>query len=121
MSLLMDRPSPVPSAARTLTSLAVPRPIGLTLIKDKVVGSRHPAEVIASGDEAVRLRTELVVSPFDDLMLDVAGGEIFAKVVECDVQRGVCELLAVYTSVTDDVRRALVATAVVTGAEAARS
>lgn len=111
----------LPSADRTLTRLAEPRPIDVALIKDKIVGRRHPAEVIASGEEAVRIRTELVVSPFDDLMLDVAGGEVFAKVVECDVQRGVCDLLAVYTSVTDDVRRALIATAVVNRAEVVRS
>ncbi|BBZ52689.1 hypothetical protein [Mycobacterium heidelbergense] len=83
----------------------------MAVIKDKVVGNQHPAEVIASGERAVRVRTELVVSPFDDLVLDVAGREVFAKVVECDVQEGVCDLLAVYTQVTDDVRRALVAMA----------
>ncbi|BBX76179.1 response regulator [Mycobacterium shinjukuense] len=100
----------LPSADRALTRLAVPRPIGIAIIKDKVVHEKHPAEVIASGEELLRVRTELVVSPFDDLMLDVAGGEVFAKVVECNVQEGVCDLVAVYTSVTNEVRRALAAT-----------
>lgn len=97
----------LPCADRTLTRLVVHRPIGLAVIKDKVVGRSHPAEVIASGEEAVRVRTHVVVAPFDDLMLDAAGGEAFVKVVECDVQEGVCELLAVYTSVSEDLRRAL--------------
>jgi adenylate cyclase len=97
----------LPSADRTLTRLAAPRPIHMAVIKNKIVGDQHPAEVIASGEEAVRVRTELVVSPFDDLMLDIAGREVFAKVIECDVQEGVCDLFAVYTSVTDDARRSL--------------
>lgn len=109
----------LPSANRALTRLAVPRPIGIAVIQGKVVGDRHPAEIIASGEEAVRIRTELVVSPFDDLLLDVAGddllvdiagGEVYVKVIECDVQEGVCDLFAVYTSITDDIRHALVAT-----------
>lgn len=104
----------LPSADRELIRLGTPIPIGIAVIKDKVIRGTHPGAVIASGAEAVRIRTELVVSPFDDLILDVAGGEVFAKVVECDVQQGVCELLAVFTSVTNDVRRALVATSEVT-------
>lgn len=104
----------LPTADRTLAPLAVPRPIAMAVIKDKIVGRSYPAEVIASGDEAVRLRSKLIVSPFDDLVLDVAGTEIFAKVIECDVQEGVCDLLAVYTSVTDDARRVLVGPAAAT-------
>jgi adenylate cyclase len=99
----------LPSAPRTLTHLAVPRPVGIAVIKNKIVGNQHLAEVIASGAEAVRVRTELVVSPLDDLILNVAGGEVLAKVVESDVHEGVYDLVAVYTSVTDDVRRALIA------------
>jgi class 3 adenylate cyclase len=97
----------LPSADRTLTNLAVPMPIGMAVIKDKIVGELHPAEVIAGGEEAVRVRTEITLSPFDDVMLDVAGRTAFVKVIECDTQEGVCDLFAVYTSVPDDVRRAL--------------
>jgi adenylate cyclase len=97
----------LPSTNRALTSLAVPKPIGMSIIKDKIVGAQHPAEVTASGEEAVRIRTDVTVSPFDDLMLEVAGGQAFAKVIECDTQNGACDLLAVYTSVPAEVRRAL--------------
>jgi adenylate cyclase len=107
----------LPSADRALTPLAVPKPIGMALIKDKIIGEQHPAEVIASGEEAVRIRTEVTVSPFDDLVLDVAGRQAFAKVIECDTQEGVCDLFAVYTSVPEEVRQALAA---INGAEPVR-
>ncbi len=81
----------LPSAERTLHVLPVPRPVGLAIVKDKMIGEQHPAEVIASGEEALRVRTEVVVSPFDDLMLDVAGSQAFVKVIECDSQQGVCD------------------------------
>lgn len=97
----------LPSSDRALTGLPVPRPIGIAVIKDKAVGREHPAEVVASGEEAVRIRSELVVSPFDDLLLSVDGAEAFAKVAQCDVNDGVCDLVAVFTSVTGDVRAAL--------------
>lgn len=97
----------LPSADRALTHLAVPRPIGLAVIKDKIVGATHPAEIIASGEEAVRIRTEVVVSPFDDLLLDIGGREVFVKVAQCDFHDGVWDLFAVYTSVPDDVRQEL--------------
>lgn len=101
----------LPNANRDLTRLSTPMPISLAVIKDKVVGEPHPAEVVAGGDEAVRIHTEFVVAPFDDLLLQVADfrvdGEVFAKVVECDVRAGVCDLLAVYTSISSEVRRAL--------------
>lgn len=100
----------LPSANRDLTRLAMPTPVGVAIIRDKVVGISHPAELIATGEGAVRVRTDVVVSPFDDLMLDIAGREVFAKVVECDVQEGVCELLAQFTSGHSDVQRALDAT-----------
>jgi adenylate cyclase len=74
---------------------------------DLIFTTDHPAEVTASGEEALRIRTEVTVSPFDDLMLEVAGKQAFAKVVECDTQDGVCRLFAVYTSVPAEVRRAL--------------
>lgn len=107
----------IPTTKRVLTVLSVPRPIRLAVLKDKFVGDQHPAEVIASGEEAVRIRTELALSPFDDLMLNVAGGQAYAKVIECETQEGICDLFAVYTSVTDDIRRAL---AEVNEADAAR-
>jgi adenylate cyclase len=97
----------LPSADRALTGLPVPKPIRIAVIKDKAVGEEHPAEVIASGEEALRIRSELVVSPFDDLLLAVDGAEAFAKVAQCDVHEGVCDLIAVYTSVTRDVLAAL--------------
>lgn len=97
----------LPSADRTLNVLAVPRAIRLAIIKDKIIGDQHPAEVIAGGEEALRVRTEAAVSPFDDLMLDVAGRQAFVKVIECDSQEGVCDLFAVYTSVPAEVRTAL--------------
>jgi class 3 adenylate cyclase/CheY-like chemotaxis protein len=97
----------LPSADRTLNVLAAPRPIGLAIIKDKIIGDQHPAEVIAGGEEALRVRTEVTVSPFDDLMLVVSGRQAFAKVIECDTQEGVCDLFAVYTSVPADVRHEL--------------
>jgi hypothetical protein len=49
----------------------------------------------------------VTVSPFDDLAIEVAGRQAFVKVIECDVQEGVCDLFAVYTSVPADVRQAL--------------
>jgi adenylate cyclase len=79
----------------------------MAVIKDKIIGAQHAAEVNASGEEAVRLRTAVIVAPFDDLMLHVAGKDAFVKVIECDVQEGVCDLFAVYTSVSDDARHAL--------------
>jgi adenylate cyclase len=97
----------LPSADRALTRLAVPKPIGMAMIKDKIVGEKHPAEVIASGEEAARVRTALMVAPFDDLMFDVDGKQAFVKVIECEIHEGVCDLFAVYTAVTDDVRRVL--------------
>jgi class 3 adenylate cyclase/CheY-like chemotaxis protein len=107
----------LPSADRALSGLAVPKPIGMAIIKDKIVGESHAAEVVASGEEALRIRTQVTVSPFDDLMLEVAGRQAFVKVIECDMQEGVCDLFAVYTSVPADVRRAL---AEVNGADAVR-
>jgi class 3 adenylate cyclase len=97
----------LPSADRTLNTLPVPRPIGLAIIKDKIIGDQHQAEVIAGGAEALRVRTGVTVSPFDDLMLVVSGKQAFVKVIECDTQDGVCDLFAVYTSVPADVRRDL--------------
>lgn len=97
----------LPSADRDLTSLLVPKPIGMAIIKDKIIGEQHAAEVVASGKEALRIRTEVTVSPFDDLALEVAGRQAFVKVIESDMQEGVCDLFAVYTSVPADVRRAL--------------
>jgi class 3 adenylate cyclase len=97
----------LPSADRAMIVLAAPAPIGLAIIKDKIIGDSYPAEVIAGGEEAVRVRTEVAVSPFDDLMLDVAGRQAYVKVIECDTQEGVCDLFAVYTSVPGDVRRTL--------------
>ncbi len=111
----------LPGASRTLTPLAVPWPIGMSVVENKVVGTQHPAAVTASCEGAVRVRTELAVSLFDDLMLDAAGGEVFAKVVECEVQAGVRDLLAVYTSDAEDFRRALDAMVGVNRAEIVRS
>ncbi|OBH07956.1 MULTISPECIES: adenylate/guanylate cyclase domain-containing response regulator [unclassified Mycobacterium] len=99
----------LPTVERALTRLPAPISIGVAVIKDKVIGDPFPAELIASGAEAVRVRSQRVIPPFDDLMLDVAGATIFAKVVESDSQQGFCDVLAVYTSVADDARRALAA------------
>ncbi|WAJ42516.1 hypothetical protein OK015_14555 [Mycobacterium sp. Aquia_216] len=60
----------------------------------------------------------MTVAPFDDLVLEVADKEAFVKVIECDMQEGVCDLFAVYTSVPADVRRALAES---DGAEAAHA
>ncbi|MEE3066071.1 MAG: adenylate/guanylate cyclase domain-containing protein [Actinomycetota bacterium] len=108
----------LPSADRVLSSLAVPKPIGMAIIRDKILGEQHAAEVIASGVEALRIRTEVTVCPFDDLALEVAGQQAFVKVIECDMQEGVCDLFAVYTSVPAGVREALSA---VNGADPVRS
>ncbi|ABL05735.1 response regulator [Mycobacterium ulcerans] len=99
----------LPSIDRKVIPLVVPRPTGIAVIENKIIGAAHPAEVVGSGDGAVRVRTGLQVAPFCDLVLDVAGAQVFAKVVDCGVDGGICELMAVFTSVSDDVRRALAA------------
>ena len=111
----------LPGVKQTLTPLAVPWPIGIAIVKDKVIDAEHPAELIATGEGAVRIRSGLVVSRFDDLMLDAAGAEAFAKVVECDMHDGASDLLAVYTSDAHEFRRALAAMVEINGADVVRS
>ncbi|CAM4151726.1 Adenylate cyclase 2 [Mycobacterium basiliense] len=97
----------LPIVNRSVTHLAVPRPIGIAVIKNKIIGAVHPAEVTGTGEEAVQIRTDTEISPFSDLVLDVSGAQVFAKAIECSFRDGVYDVVAVYTSVADDVRRAL--------------
>lgn len=97
----------LPAVDRAITTLAAPRPVHLAVIKDKVIGGQWLAEVTASGEDAMRVRTELVVQPFDDIVIDTDAGQAFAKVAECDVLEGICYFVAVYTSITDEIKHTL--------------
>lgn len=97
----------LPTVDRALTPLDEPCAVAMSVIKDKVIGRPHDAQVTACGEDAVRVSTAVVVQPFDDVMIEVAGGQACAKVAECDVRDGICYFVAVYTSVTDDVKAAL--------------
>jgi adenylate cyclase len=84
----------------------VKAPFGLTVARvvDQRVGENTPADLLAIGVDAARLRTSLMLAPLDHLAINLPSGSIFGTVSECDVSDdGRCDVTVVYTALPDHV------------------
>jgi adenylate cyclase len=84
----------------TVDPVELPRsvPVQLAQMVGKALGETRDAELVAVAPDSARLRTELVVSPLDDLVCLLEGEQIYGKVGECDVADGVYMLTLIFTS-----------------------
>ncbi len=89
------------------TPLEQPRHAQLAKIVNKRIGALSAADLVAAGPHSARLRSDLRLSPLDDVMCLIEGEEIYGKISESEFDDGSCSVKLVYTSATPRARRLL--------------
>lgn len=87
----------LPNPFTELTPHEPPTDASIALVINNRIARTHPAAIISSSPEALRLRTELITDVFDELVVIDGQRNVFGKVREID-QSG--ELLLAVTSVS---------------------